>query len=81
MEIVISIPEGHYNALQRMKKDGLGFYHQAILNGVPLPKGHGRLVDENEVFDAFTPYANIDALCDALDKLHTVVEADTEGKK
>lgn len=81
MEIVISIPEKHYKALQRMKREGLGFYHQAIIDGVPLPKGHGELVDKDDVYDAFTPYASIDDLCYALDKLHIVVEADREDKK
>lgn len=49
MEIVINIPKSHYKALQQMRKGGLGFYHQAILNGTVLPEGHGDLKDVSKI--------------------------------
>ena len=56
MQIVIDIPEEQYNAIKsdlyntfsaEMKIWGLG----AIRNGTPLPKGHGRILDEKDILD------------------------------
>jgi len=41
MQIVIDIPEEDYEYIKSHNKDGL---YNAILNGTPLPKGHGRLI-------------------------------------
>lgn len=60
MQIVIDIPEHIYS-----RRYTLGFYGQAITdkivfdavkNGTPLPKGHGRLIDENEVIKSLFDY-------------------------
>ena len=47
MQIVIDIPEEAYNLLQNDGVDWLGAEHilNAVANGTPLPKGHGRLID------------------------------------
>lgn len=54
MELVIKIPEEQYNVIKsdlyntfsaEMKEWGL----EAIRNGTSLPKGHGRLIDENDI--------------------------------
>lgn len=54
MQIVIDIPEEKYDVIQsdlyntfpaEMKEWGL----EAIRNGTPLPKGHGRLIDGDEL--------------------------------
>ena len=42
IELVIKIPEKDYEYLKSHNKDGL---YNVILNGTPLPKGHGRLID------------------------------------
>lgn len=57
IELVIKIPEEQYNIIKsnlydtfpaEMRKWGL----EAIRNGTPLPKGHGRLKDEDEIVKA-----------------------------
>ena len=49
MQIVIDIPEGAYNLLKTSGVDWLGAEHilDAVAKGIPLPKGHGRLIDVN----------------------------------
>ncbi len=42
MQIVIDISEEDYEYLKKHNKHGL---YSSILNGTPLPKGHGRLKD------------------------------------
>lgn len=49
VELVIKIPEKEY---QRWQKDGemdALIVRNAIVNGTPLPKGHGRLIDADEL--------------------------------
>jgi hypothetical protein len=48
VELVIKIPEETYNFLKKYGTDG-GICENAILNGIPLPKGHGNLIDTNEI--------------------------------
>lgn len=51
MKIIIDIPEEAYKVLQSDEGvDWLGAEHilQAVANGTPLPKGHGRLIDADE---------------------------------
>ena len=48
MEIVIKIEESLYNTIMRSPNSPtLGWY--AISHGTVLPKGHGRLIDANDV--------------------------------
>lgn len=66
---------------------------QAIINGTLLPKGHGRLIDGNEIewFGCTIeecPYKDREckdcnsAHCSKLqiDKIHTIIEADIESE-
>lgn len=50
MQIVIDIPEDAYNYI---KANGarIPYYKltDAIKNGIPLPKGHGRLIDADDI--------------------------------
>ena len=48
IELVIKIPNDTYMILKNVYKHGTGWldkYQKAIVNGIPLPKGHGRLID------------------------------------
>ena len=53
IELVIKIPEETYKDIQsRDWKNGGRWYSdewKAIHNGTPLPKGHGRLIDADEL--------------------------------
>lgn len=51
IELVVKIPEEAYKLLKNEGVDWLGAEHilDAVANGIPLPKGHGRLIDEKEI--------------------------------
>ena len=52
MQIVIDIPEDVY---EKSRKDKYVIYnsmYNAIREGTPLPEGHGRLIDANEILVA-----------------------------
>lgn len=54
MEIVIKIDDERYKDIQRIAEvqlDRSRFQtaEQVIANGTPLPKGHGRLIDEEQI--------------------------------
>lgn len=54
MQIVIEIPDGIYDTIQAdemISREQLAVLQMKILNGTPLPKGHGRLIDVNELLD------------------------------
>ena len=44
------------------------------IDGIPLPKGHGRLIDDNEVKELIKGWSTY-----AVDKALTVLEADEEN--
>ena len=82
MQIVIDIPEESYNNLkigctQRVSD---GEMIEAIVNGTPLPKGHGRLGDldalEEEISSwGMNDYEPLDFI-DAIDDAPTIIGAD-----
>lgn len=51
IELVVKIPEEAYNFLQNGGVDWLGAEHilDRVANGIPLPKGHGDLIDRDEI--------------------------------
>lgn len=53
MQIVIDIPEELYEAYKgrppMLGDAGMDMIAQSIANGIPLPKGHGRLIDADEL--------------------------------
>ena len=51
MQIVIEIPESIYDTIQSdemISREQLAILQMHIMNGTPLPKGHGRLIDADE---------------------------------
>ena len=88
MKLIIDIPEVFYEALretdeiisgQRSGKTLMSVIYNAVANGTPLPKGHGRLIDadeiqfENNEFDTYSDYSRA---FDAIDGAETIIEAD-----
>ena len=52
IELVIKIPEKVYNALTHTEFDAnlvVDEMRKAIVQGTPLPKGHGRLIDADDI--------------------------------
>lgn len=94
MQMVIDISEDLYNECKRLgdKRDTL---FEAIRNGTPLPKGHGRLIDADSFrknIDQCTPFtkhyqdskpilnfAKRDLL-ECLAKESTIIEADRRNE-
>lgn len=86
MQIVIDIPEVIYGIVKetepRMEPtDFMGIVVNAIANGTPIPKGHGRIADMDEAIkcieevegeDAIYAIALIDWACSK----RTILEAD-----
>lgn len=52
IELVIRIPKDTYEILKNVSERGTGWldkYQKAIVNGIPLPKGHGALKDFDKI--------------------------------
>ena len=88
MQIVIDIPEETYNDIQsRDWKNGELIFSEewkAIHNGIPLPKGHGRLVDEKEILNTDKHWGWCYDLVDMpayIADIPTIIEADEEVKE
>lgn len=78
MEIVIKIDDERYKDIQRIAEvqlDRSRFQtaEQVIANGIPLPKGHGRLIDEEQI-----PGDGGWDFSDRLMLTPTIIEADNE---
>lgn len=97
MKLVIDIPEDQYTTLNAKTQDDIvdvidhGALIKAIKNGTPLPKGHGRLIDADDVKEnhrKWIGYLDEDMIARlniAIDKyVPTIIEADKgeqEGQK
>jgi hypothetical protein len=89
MQIVINISEDDYNGLKR--KDDfddmfLNCYEKAIINGIQLPKSHGRLKDVDWIDDnCENHYSDKDgSWCYTwrdIENAPTIVEADRSEEK
>ena len=82
MQIVIDIPECFYEYC-KTQTDAIEI-QLAVANGIPLPKGHGRLIDADEIqFESreFDTYEDYSRAFDAIDYAETIVEADKEDKE
>lgn len=98
MQIVIDINELDFEVVKEVnelggewKTDIAGKCMKAIANGTPLPKGHGRLIDADELYKQekeewlcpnnapfiSTDYAHVFA---EIDNAPTIIEADKELK-
>lgn len=72
IELVIKIPEEEYKCVQITGCIGnKTCISNAIYNGTPLPKGHGKLIDVSEYFKKEFGDAR-----EFLDKATTIIEAD-----
>lgn len=88
MQIVIDITEERYKDIQRIAEVQLDLARfktaeQIIANGTPLPKGHGRMIDESDLMpdsdyeDGIFYAVSIGMIGNA----PTIIEADTEGSE
>lgn len=91
IELVIKIPEWKYKSIcegvEASKRCGVvGIdpdIHEAIYNGTPLPKGHGDLIDADEIQFENTEFETYGDYCiafDAIDTATPIIEADKEAE-
>lgn len=89
MKLIIEIPEVYYEALrktdviisgQRSGKTLMSVIFDAVANGIPLPKGHGRLIDANDLW--FEDIDDISCVTQRnVENAPTIIEADTESEE
>lgn len=89
MQIVINIPEMVYNGI-RNRTEGYGIIEcnskamaNAIYYGIPLPKGHGKLIDADELQKEYPHDTNWDypvntnsRVVESIENAPTIVPAD-----
>ena len=79
MKIVIDIPEYMYNDIKNcgyvypVHAEDLASY---IIGGTPLPRGHGRLIDAEEVKRKMGNLDGFGVIGRCIDEFPTIIEAD-----
>lgn len=82
VELVIKIPERIYNTIMSTQSYILGFSSEkslsaetlkAIRTGIPLPKGHGALIDKSEL--------PIDIFYDDISEATVIIPSDKESEE
>lgn len=82
MKIVIDIPEGFLEDLKALSNyENLTLYEKAILEGKPLPKGHGDLIDRKALMSRPYETGGFVEWYDEIKYAPTIIEADKEGDK
>ena len=76
IELVIKVPQDAYDLMQ--KRNDLTIAERVIANGKPLPKGHGRLIDADIMWDSY--HSNDYDFYEALDDAPTIIPADKESE-
>lgn len=77
MKIVIDIPEEHYEYIQNLPYYKRNYAQDLILDGTPLPKGHGRLIDENNLW--FEDIDDVSCVTQRnVENAPTIIEAESE---
>lgn len=78
MQIVIDIPKKVYDRFKEkdhIKKCDVGEYEKALYKCIILPKGHGRLIDENDLW--FEDIDDISCVTHRnVENATTIIEAD-----
>lgn len=85
MQIVIDIPDKDYQNLKAKDKFDdmyLNYYEKLIVNGIPLPSGHGDLKDMDDIYEALEGWDDDTGwIVDAIDfQTDTIVKADKGDK-
>lgn len=75
MEIVIDIPDQKYKWIIENPQTYTDELHDAIRNGTPLPKGHGRIADIDKVLQEMDATRTYD-IPFALERVKPIIEAD-----
>lgn len=84
MKIIIDISEAEYEDIKyfgTIVDESRDYIASSILNGTPLPKGHGRLIDVKQIVTEDECIWNSDGSCTTIttydiDSTPTIIEAD-----
>lgn len=86
MEMMIKLDENVFTRLfdhgtedYAIVNDDLFAIANSIRKGTPLPKGHGRLIDEKEVYKKFYCRCLAGVAKEVLDEISPIIEADAES--
>ena len=90
MKIIVDIPEDRYETLKMLSETRtfyLDFYQRLIVNGTPLPKGHGEIVDirplmrglYEEMCMGEVTYTTSEVYKMLEEECQVIIEADKEG--
>ncbi|MBR2555078.1 MAG: hypothetical protein IKE94_09485 [Aeriscardovia sp.] len=89
MQIVIEIPVEQYRLIMNSHRAGVARYVDkegmmyAIKNGTPLPKGHGRIMDEKDILDTENNdggWYDLTDMPEYIAGVKAIVEADKESE-
>lgn len=87
IELVIKIPEEEYKEIINSEDCGLHVLTRAIANGIPLPKGHDKLIDVKDLLEQIcledtkeNRKLNLGEIItlEDIDRIEPVIEADCE---
>ena len=78
MKLMIDIDDRYYEVVKHEVEVNGGYFlpFTLIANSTPLPKGHGRLIDENELIDEIV-CEEIDGIYHDVIYAHSVYDANT----
>lgn len=87
MKVVVELSKEEMESYKNLMRLGFGnSVMRKIINGTPLPEGHGRLIDADKVEDITwqepSYYDALNVLTEVRDRvraLPTIIEADKEG--
>lgn len=86
MQIIIDIPDKEYKEIidNKLNKSwDMTHYERVIANGTPLPKGHGRILDEKDILDTENNDGGWYDLVDMFEYIagvKAIIEADKKGE-
>lgn len=88
MQLVIEISDERYKEIVESNKPAMIYRSdvaKVLVNGIPLPKGHGRLGDLDALREevsswGMNDYEPLDFI-DAIDQADTIIEAESEDKE
>ncbi len=85
MQIVIDIPEKHYEEIKNTYPCKRNYEQDLILDGTPLPKIHGRLIDADAVKERMIPLSfSVQKWISEVDLdiyIPTIIEAESEEEE
>ena len=71
IELVVKIPKEEYEMIVNSEDCGLHTLTRVIANGTPLPKGHGKLIDADDIDNHIIGHVDTRSC-------PTIIEADKE---